>query len=50
MAWLDGLDIPFSYYTDVGFFEFGADRVTDYATPNHSRSERRGATPLPARG
>ena len=33
MAWLDGLDIPFSYYTDVGFFEFGADRVTDYATP-----------------
>jgi gentisate 1,2-dioxygenase len=40
MAWLDGLDIPFSCYTDVGFFEFGADRVTDYATPNYSRSER----------
>ncbi len=40
MAWLDGLDIPFSYYTDVGFFEFGADRVTDYATPNYFRSER----------
>lgn len=40
MAWLDGLDIPFSYQNDVGFFEFGSDRVTDYATPNFSRSER----------
>ncbi|MDT0266495.1 cupin domain-containing protein [Streptomyces sp. DSM 44915] len=40
MAWLDGLDIPFSHYTDVGFFEFGSDRVTDYATPRHSRAER----------
>ncbi|ASR35995.1 cupin [Prauserella marina] len=40
MAWLDGLDIPFSHYTDVGFFEFGSDRVTDYATPNFSRGER----------
>ncbi|MFP5345684.1 MAG: cupin domain-containing protein, partial [Actinomycetes bacterium] len=40
MAWLDGLDIPFSYQNDVGFFEFGAERVTDYATPNFSRSER----------
>lgn len=40
MAWLDGLDIPFSHHNDVGFFEFGADRVTDYATPNYSRSER----------
>lgn len=40
MAWIDGLDIPFSYYTDVGFFEFGAERVTDYATPNYSRGER----------
>jgi gentisate 1,2-dioxygenase len=25
---------------DVGFFEFGADRVTDYATPDYSRGER----------
>lgn len=40
MAWIDGLDIPFSYYTDVGFFEFGSERVTDYATPNYSRGER----------
>jgi len=40
MAWIDGLDIPFSYTNDVGFFEFGSDRVTDYATPNFSRSER----------
>lgn len=40
MAWIDGLDIPFSRYTDVGFFEFGAERVTDYATPNFSRGER----------
>src|SRR5690625_4569826 len=40
MAWVDGLDIPFSHYTDVGFFEFGSERVTDYSTPNYSRSER----------
>nr|WP_019808851.1 cupin domain-containing protein [Saccharomonospora halophila] len=45
MAWLDGLDIPFSHYTDVGFFEFGADRVTDYSRPNVSRSERLWAHP-----
>jgi gentisate 1,2-dioxygenase len=25
---------------DVGFFEFGSDRVTDYATPNYSQGER----------
>ncbi|PZV38779.1 cupin domain-containing protein [Mesorhizobium kowhaii] len=40
MAWIDGLDIPFSYNNDVGFFEFGSERVTDYATPRFSRSER----------
>ena len=40
MAWVDGLDIPFSQQNDVGFFEFGAERVTDYATPNFSRGER----------
>lgn len=40
MMWIDGLDIPFSYTNDVGFFEFGADRVTDYSTPNISRGER----------
>lgn len=40
MAWIDGLDIPFSFQNDVGFFEFGADSVTDYATPQTSRGER----------
>ncbi|MGV2113805.1 cupin domain-containing protein [Agrobacterium salinitolerans] len=40
MAWIDGLDIPFSQQNDVGFFEFGAERVTDYATPRFSQSER----------
>lgn len=40
MAWIDGLDIPFSQQMDVGFFEFGSERVTDYATPNYSRGER----------
>ena len=40
MAWIDGLDIPFSKHNDVGFFEFGSDRVTDYATPNYSQGER----------
>ena len=40
MAWIDGLDIPFTYRNDVGFFEFGSERVTDYATPRFSRSER----------
>ncbi|WP_199252606.1 cupin domain-containing protein [Chachezhania sediminis] len=45
MAWIDGLDIPFSRQNDVGFFEFGSDRVTDYATPNFSRGERLWAYP-----
>lgn len=40
MVWIDGLDIPFAYQNDVGFFEFGADRLTDYSTPNFSRGER----------
>ena len=40
MAWIDGLDIPFSRQMDVGFFEHGSERVTDYATPNVSRGER----------
>ena len=40
MTWIDGLDIPFAYQMDTGFFEFGSDRVTDYATPNFSRGER----------
>lgn len=40
MTWIDGLDIPFAYQMDTGFFEFGTERVTDYATPSFSRSER----------
>ncbi|MGJ3699681.1 cupin domain-containing protein [Variovorax sp. AFSI2.2] len=42
MAWIDGLDIPFSYYTESQFFEFGRERVstTEKATPERSRSER----------
>lgn len=45
MAWIDGLDIPFSQQMDVGFFEFGADRVTDNTTPNYSQAERLWAHP-----
>ncbi|MGH8827068.1 MAG: cupin domain-containing protein [Jiangellaceae bacterium] len=42
MAWIDGLDIPFSYYTESQFFEFGRDRISadEKATPNRSRSQR----------
>lgn len=40
MTWIDGLDIPFSQHNDVGFFEFGSEQVTDYATPNFSQGER----------
>lgn len=39
MAWLDGLDIPFGQQMDVGFFEFGAEKVTE-ATPEFSQGER----------
>lgn len=45
MAWIDGLDIPLSSHTDVGFFEFGSDRVTDEASPDTSRAERLWAHP-----
>ena len=27
MAWIDGLDIPFSYYTESQFFEVGRERI-----------------------
>lgn len=40
MAWLDGLDIPFVYETDSGFFEYGSEELTDDSTPELSRSER----------
>lgn len=45
MTWIDGLDIPFVHGNDTGFFEYGADRVTDSSTPNFSRSERLWAYP-----
>ncbi|WP_226893469.1 cupin domain-containing protein [Nisaea sediminum] len=40
MAWIDGLDIPFSQQNDVGFFEFGPEKVSDASTPEFSRGER----------
>ena len=42
MAWIDGLDIPFSYYTESQFFEPGRDRISaaEQITPARSRSER----------
>ncbi|SCK13951.1 gentisate 1,2-dioxygenase [Variovorax sp. HW608] len=42
MAWIDGLDIPFSYYTESQFFEHGRDEITaaEQTTPDRSRSER----------
>jgi gentisate 1,2-dioxygenase len=40
MLWLDGLDIPIVSALDAGFFEFGADEVTDRSTPRVSRSEQ----------
>jgi gentisate 1,2-dioxygenase len=45
MAWLDGLDIPFSHYTGSTFFEFGPDEVGDRSTPARSRAERLWAHP-----
>lgn len=42
MAWIDGLDIPFSYYTESQFFEPGREHVdqVERSTPERSRSER----------
>jgi gentisate 1,2-dioxygenase len=42
MAWLDGLDIPFSYYTESQFFEAGRESIDAHekTTPDRSRSER----------
>ncbi|HQR12474.1 MAG TPA: cupin domain-containing protein [Casimicrobiaceae bacterium] len=42
MAWIDGLDIPFSYYTESQFFEFGRNEMppAERTTPPRSRSER----------
>jgi gentisate 1,2-dioxygenase len=42
MAWIDGLDIPFSYYTESQFFEVGRERIgaDERTTPERSRAER----------
>lgn len=42
MAWIDGLDIPLQYLTEVQFFEVGRDAISDgeRTTPERSRSER----------
>jgi gentisate 1,2-dioxygenase len=42
MAWIDGLDIPFAYYTESQFFEVGRERVSpaERTTPERSRAER----------
>lgn len=45
MAWVDGLDVPLSDHIDIGFFEYGSERVTDEASPPVSRSERLWAHP-----
>ncbi|MBX2838647.1 MAG: cupin domain-containing protein [Gammaproteobacteria bacterium] len=45
MTWIDGLDIPFGQQNDVGFFEFGADKVSNLKTPRYSQSERLWANP-----
>lgn len=47
MAWIDGLDIPFSYYTESQFFEAGREKLSphEYQQPHFSRSERLWAHP-----
>ena len=42
MAWIDGLDIPFAYYTESQFFEVGRESISavERGTPEKSRSER----------
>ena len=47
MAWIDGLDIPYSYYTETQFFEFGRDVLSrgERVTPSFSQSERLWAHP-----
>ncbi len=47
MAWIDGLDIPFSYYTESQFFETGREKLNseEYQQPALSRSERLWAHP-----
>ncbi len=47
MAWIDGLDIPFSYYAESQFFEFGRESLppAQRVSPPFSRSERLWAHP-----
>lgn len=55
-AWIDGLDIPFSYYTESQFFELSEEpvRPTGEQRPRFSRAERLwghvGLQPLGVRG
>jgi hypothetical protein len=50
MAWIDGLDIPFSYYTESQFFQFGADKLEDLPPRNGPEPNGCGPTPAFARG
>ncbi len=47
MAWIDGLDIPFSYYSESQFFEVGRDKISqaERTTAERSYSERLWAHP-----
>lgn len=47
MAWIDGLDIPFAYYTESQFFEVGRDALSpaEHTCPEFSDSERLWAHP-----
>jgi gentisate 1,2-dioxygenase len=47
MAWIDGLDIPFSYYSESQFFEYGRDSLSraERTAPDYSRAERLWAHP-----
>ena len=47
MAWIDGLDIPFAYYTESQFFEHGRLKLSlqERISPEYSRSERLWAHP-----
>lgn len=40
MAWIDGLDIPFSRFVEATFFEPGPDEIEEREAPERSRSER----------
>ena len=47
MAWIDGLDIPFSYYTESQFFEVGRHQISDAEKTTPERSALRAAVGPP---